>query len=534
MTTWFVSRHQASIEWAKKERIHADHWVGHLDPDAVMAGDTVIGTLPIQMVHELNRRGIAYVHLTLNIPQEWRGQELTEGELEFCEVGLQKFIVIEDELSRPRLREKGEVVRDAGHVHVTIASGEQMQNYLAVMQLKPQCVYVLTSKAAPIQQNALVFSEVMARHGIDCKIIGGFPSDDIKAQRLYCIQVMASIQADHPHAHISVNMTSGNKLMSYALLKSIDPDRGSEVIYVNGEANEICFVEPMEKAVIPISATTSIADWLNLHGIIINSDGKDTSVAIDARGQLTEELKKIFYKRPDMASAMSAQLITVLVQIGYAADDAPVSASIDLKGFLKPLLSVFGKADRLGMGRLEDEVFHLDKAGAVKYFGGGWLEEWTYLQLRSMALDEVVHNTVCRYDERVSISDELKKAIHTSARKLDIEFDVMALSMSRLLLVECKTVNWQAARKKAQAGVTNGSSGQGVPVKAEKFQSDIHRLAALRRKLGRMTVPLLVTLHSPSADDLRKAKAQGITVISGEKLSYFPEQVRELLSRSVI
>lgn len=146
----------------------------------------------------------------------------------------------------------------------------------------------------------------------------------------------------------------------------------------------------------------------------------------------------------------------------------------------------------------------------------------------------MVHNTVCRYDERVSISDDLKKAIHSSARKLDIEFDVMALSMSRLLLVECKTGNWQAARKKAQAGATNGSSGQGVPVKAEKFQSDIHRLAALRRKLGRMTVPLLVTLHSPSADDLRKANAQGITVISGEKLSYFPEQVRELLNRSVI
>jgi CRISPR-associated protein Csx16 len=48
MTTWFISRHPGVIAWAEQQGLHVDIQASHLDPAQVQAGDTVIGTLPVQ------------------------------------------------------------------------------------------------------------------------------------------------------------------------------------------------------------------------------------------------------------------------------------------------------------------------------------------------------------------------------------------------------------------------------------------------------------------------------------------------------
>lgn len=47
MTDWFVSRHQATVDWAKGQQITAN-FVSHLDIAKVQENDRVHGTLPIQ------------------------------------------------------------------------------------------------------------------------------------------------------------------------------------------------------------------------------------------------------------------------------------------------------------------------------------------------------------------------------------------------------------------------------------------------------------------------------------------------------
>ena len=44
-------------------------------------GDNVIGTLPINLVAEVNARGGHYFHLTLEIPADARGKELTANDM---------------------------------------------------------------------------------------------------------------------------------------------------------------------------------------------------------------------------------------------------------------------------------------------------------------------------------------------------------------------------------------------------------------------------------------------------------------------
>lgn len=79
--TWFVSRHPGAIEWARRQGLAIERWVAHLDPAGVGAGDTVIGTLPVNLAAEICKRGVRYLHLSLEVPAEWRGRELSADDL---------------------------------------------------------------------------------------------------------------------------------------------------------------------------------------------------------------------------------------------------------------------------------------------------------------------------------------------------------------------------------------------------------------------------------------------------------------------
>jgi len=91
MPRHFVSRHAGAREWAARRQLVVDHFHAHLDLDAVRPGDAVIGTLPIQLAAEVCARGAIYQHLTLTMPADWRGRELSADELEACGAGLTTF-----------------------------------------------------------------------------------------------------------------------------------------------------------------------------------------------------------------------------------------------------------------------------------------------------------------------------------------------------------------------------------------------------------------------------------------------------------
>jgi CRISPR-associated protein Csx16 len=81
MTTWFVTRHEGAMEWARRRGVAA-HMVEHLDPADVHAGDLVLGSLPTHIVAMLNAKGARFKHLAYNTPPELRGKELTADDLE--------------------------------------------------------------------------------------------------------------------------------------------------------------------------------------------------------------------------------------------------------------------------------------------------------------------------------------------------------------------------------------------------------------------------------------------------------------------
>ena len=100
MTTWFVSRHSGACAWAEKRKLRINRFVAHLELGAVCANDIVIGTLPVNLIASLQQKGACYVHLSLDLPVEWRGRELSSAELDKIGAELRAYSVREIALPR--------------------------------------------------------------------------------------------------------------------------------------------------------------------------------------------------------------------------------------------------------------------------------------------------------------------------------------------------------------------------------------------------------------------------------------------------
>ncbi|MGY0399565.1 MAG: CRISPR-associated protein Csx16 [Ostreibacterium sp.] len=91
MTTYFISRHQRVKDWIASQDIHLDKIQVHLDIDDIQSGDTVIGTLPINLVATLCKLGAIYYHLTLALPKELRGKALSLDDMLAAGAKLEQF-----------------------------------------------------------------------------------------------------------------------------------------------------------------------------------------------------------------------------------------------------------------------------------------------------------------------------------------------------------------------------------------------------------------------------------------------------------
>lgn len=91
MTTYFISRHSGAIAWAQSQGFQVDQQLAHFDVKVVNAGDVILGTLPVNLIAEVNERGGRYFHLTLELPAELRGQELTAEIMQAYGARLEEF-----------------------------------------------------------------------------------------------------------------------------------------------------------------------------------------------------------------------------------------------------------------------------------------------------------------------------------------------------------------------------------------------------------------------------------------------------------
>ncbi|NLY14996.1 MAG: CRISPR-associated protein Csx16 [Gammaproteobacteria bacterium] len=97
MTTWFISRHPGALHWMQSNDIHFDHHLTHLDNEPIQPGDTVIGSLPVNLAAEVCAKGANYWNLSLMLPETARGRELSADELDLYQAKLEAFTISLDQ-----------------------------------------------------------------------------------------------------------------------------------------------------------------------------------------------------------------------------------------------------------------------------------------------------------------------------------------------------------------------------------------------------------------------------------------------------
>lgn len=92
--TFIVTRHQGAVDWLKQQGIIVQQHVTHLNLAILKPNDTVIGSLPVQMVAQLTAKNVRYIHLSLTVPEHLRGTELSIEQMQECNVKLEEISAV--------------------------------------------------------------------------------------------------------------------------------------------------------------------------------------------------------------------------------------------------------------------------------------------------------------------------------------------------------------------------------------------------------------------------------------------------------
>ena len=93
MSSYFISRHSGALAWAAEEGMHIDQLIEHLDPAIIQPGDTLIGSLPVNLAADVCARGGRYLHLSLDLPPDLRGRELSVEQMRACGARVEEYQV---------------------------------------------------------------------------------------------------------------------------------------------------------------------------------------------------------------------------------------------------------------------------------------------------------------------------------------------------------------------------------------------------------------------------------------------------------
>lgn len=441
MTTWLVTRHKGAEEWASMAGVRpdADCVVASLEPQRVEAGDLVVGTLPINIAADIVAKGARYLHLSLNVPPEARGQELSPDDMRRYGARLEEYEVrkIIDYPSVTAL--EGQAERPI--VMICIGSEQTLPNLLPLFKWKfdgkhVAALHVVCSDSKRIKQAVRNLQNASSRINVETIIHPGLPEGPLIDIRDFASRTLKKIRDQHPTAHFVLNATGGTKTMAIAMLHALGPN--GDAIYCDTDRERIEFIQPARQAAIPLPASGLTVDLILMaHGLEASKAQSTTPGWLDnarQRKSSTEYLRKL------SAEGRSEHFFGFLQDILFFAlpknsFKAKVAKS-EIKKNKPPknfeALCAKLKHEDKPLIRVTAEGYEFPDAEAARYLQGNWLEE-----MLAMAVDSICQKRgIGEQQWRSGMNVVARNA--TSEKALN-EIDMALAYRNRLLVIECKS-----------------------------------------------------------------------------------------------
>ena len=527
MTVYFVSRHEGAQRWARIVQAQKnggwphpiDAFVEHLDVQSLRKGDVVIGTLPLREVAEVRGRGAEFYSLDLDVPPQWRGQELTATHMAACNATLTQYRVTVRETIELHAPRKTRAAKASAPVTVMLVSQELAPQYLGYVQAPTAHVLLavtgdMTSRGADLQallKAALQPPEKINRLHLDDS--QGYAGLLQQAEAL-----LDKLRTDGA-GHIVLNLTGGTKLMSMAFAQAGQAAQrvGEDVrlMYVDTQHGRI------EHVLGPQSRVEAMQALLGVREAVLASGKADAGCAsasalfrrqmqrtplhdalLAGKATFIGTLNSLAMGMEELATKgkkSKPEKIKLLdVEASKPADGVfvlRVSQDGPHKGLREELQGKLGKLlhqqDVLASRPEQDEQgrlrLRLARRSEIDYLKGGWLEAHVAALLAAAQPDDWACGV--QVGEGSGRNNEL---------------DALATCGNRTLLVEVKTANL-GRHPNAQDDGESSSKGQDT----------LYKLDSVGHALARnFSANWLVSARPLSKPDLERAKDRRITVFA--------------------
>jgi putative CRISPR-associated protein (TIGR02620 family) len=517
MTTWFVTRHSGAVEWAREEGLltkDADvRVVDALEPARdVSQGDTIIGTLPVQFVADIGERGARYFHLTMSIPPASRGQELTAAQMREFGISVQGFTAFGTE-------SRVEVSSSSGgkSFHICLVSDQYMANLLPILKRRPTgVVLVCTPEMLKPKKGRDRLENALSHYGYaeDQLVVyrlSAQSSTDLAQARNDARALRKKLLKAYPTWSMVLNATGGTKALSTAFFLEF---QGNETIYTDTANGG--FIRQLSNAAHPPEPlgqlVPAIEDFLHCQGY-------------DLLAQSGPKWKKQAQRWQAVSSHLAAQMATKSPILSILND---WRASVEKlafggkkyfgtdKGRNKEYIRAIGLLPSSQLGKYpqitevlvdhglltvaSENSFLFASVEAMDYLGGGWLEQWAWLQAAECNPHGLAANVQVRAQADVGGDDY-------AGFDPDNELDLVILHNNSLLIAECKTIRWGGANAK---------------------QEIFNKLDALTTHTrGLFGKSLLVSAYPLDDKARRRARAYGLQVVVLTNPTAFQDTVRQ-------
>lgn len=333
-------------------------------------------------------------------------------------------------------------------VHVCLLSGQLLPNLIPVLMERPERVYLVATPEMVARGSDKRMRRLLRRENVDTRVRGGAPSTGIEEVRRFAEKLAQEIMKNEAGSTIVLNATGGTKLLSMGFVE-VFRERlegySLRIVYTDTEHRVIETLVPRDRGAVPMAGVLKAESYLAAQGMVLvsaESDEQEWRDSVRARSELTRYLASHCENLGPFLGALNG-----LVHGKPGNPGALAPNSVDLvhpdqefgtrpRGAWEKALIRIADAELLGWKG--NEKVRFQDAGAARYLGGHWLEEYAWLVAEAVGLDDV------RGSAKVRWESESGPAAPTN------EFDLLAVHDNRLLLVECKTGR-QAAGEQAVA-----------------------------------------------------------------------------------
>jgi Domain of unknown function (DUF1887) len=312
------------------------------------------------------------------------------------------------------------------------------------------------------------------------------------------MDMAVDLQERYPDCALTYHATGGTKLMTLGFCEVFRAD-GNRILYTDTEHGRIEVVYPKHQPAIAIASVLTIDSYLQSLGkqYRISAD-EDWRRQAQQRKALTKWLAEHVEQLDNFWSVINGMVAEAMAE---TARGVPTAIAQPRQQFRHPPRGLWLQAlTKITEHRLcqwdetRPEMLYFHDVAGAQYLRGQWLEEYVWHIASDLKPDDVKANV--EFTEMGAPRDDIRN-----------ELDCVIVHHNRLLMIECKTVNFNKS--------------------ADKNADILYKLESLGHRAGGLygTKWLVSALPLDEASE-KRAREYAIKVISGTALKHLKETTK--------